>query len=484
MTKARRVLVGVVAVVALFAAACGDDGGGSGDSSGGGGGGDAGGGGGATATGVTDDSIKVGVLVADLDGLRASGVDLPESLTTANLANRWLHTFEEWNAEGGINGRQIEPVTIGWDPVDPASFEDVCNEATLDEEVFMVVNASGFRGGAVPCFTVDHDTFFFFGEGSDLGTIEASGENLVVMGVPAEVSGATAANVALEDGFVDDDDRVGILSGNEPAIQAGGNAVESALEEAGVDVTKVEINSLQADVTAINQESAAAVDTFAAEGVDFVFVTLPFVAVEGFFGEAGESGSRFDYMIVDIGQSACAAFGASRTPAEAAGAPCVTAWNTWALPDGEGLREPTEFEAECRERFDEQFDTESYPGVPTGEEITTSDGRTLSSDFAASECTMLPLLRQALETAGDDLTHESLHAAFLEITSAPAAMLSDGGGGFGPDKPFFANRMHAVQLVVNSPDAALDANGETYNGCPAPVNCWVPLTGNWFDIET
>jgi ABC-type branched-subunit amino acid transport system substrate-binding protein len=480
MTRAQRTVVGVVMVVVLLAAACGDDGGGGSESSGGNGSA----GGGATDTGVTEDAIKIGVLVADLDGLRASGVDLPESLTTQNLADRWMLTFEEWNADGGINGREIEPVVIGWDPVDPASFEEVCNEATLDEEVFMVVNAAGFRGGSVPCFTVDNDTLFFFGESADLETIEASGENLAVMGVPAEISGATAAQVALEDGFISDDDRVGILSGNEPAVQAGGDAVEAVLEEAGVEVTKVEVNNLQADVAAINQETAAAVDTFAAEDVDFVFVTLPFVAVAGFFSEAGESGSRFEYMIVDIGSSACAAFGASRTPEEAAGAPCVTTWDTWAIPDGDGLRQPTEFEAQCRERFDEQFDTESYPGVPTGDEITTSDGRTLSSDFAASECTMLPLLQEALENAGENLTHESLHDAFLEITSAPAAMLSDGSGGFGPDKPFFANRMHAVQLVVNSPDAPLDASGETYNGCPAPVNCWVPITGNWFDIET
>jgi hypothetical protein len=346
----------------------------------------------------------------------------------------------------------------------------------------MVVNSTGFRGGAIPCFTVDNDTFFFFGETAGQGTIEASGDNLVVIGVPSENSAATATQVALEDGFVEEGERIGILSGNEPAIQAGGNAVEAAMQEAGYEVTKVEVNNLQADVAAINQETAAAVGTFEAENVDFVYVMLPFTNVSGFFAEAGESGSRFEYMIVDVASSSCTAFGASRTPAEAQGAPCVTTWDTWALPDGEGIREPTEFEVECRETWDAQFNEESYPGVPSGDDVTTSDGRTLTNDFAPNECTMLPLLQQALEGAGDDLTHESLHEAFLEITSGPAALLSDGEGGYGADKPFFANKMHAVTLVVNTLDTPLDANGVTYNGCPVPVNCWVPITGNWFDV--
>lgn len=468
----------VLTVLAIVAAACGDD---SGSSSSDGGSG--GGGGGATDTGVTDDSIKVGVLVADLDGLRSQGIDLPEKLTTDNLASRWINTFDEWNAEGGINGRTIEPVVVTWNPIDPASFEEACNEATLDEEVFMVVNANGFRGGALPCFTVDNDTFFFFGETTDESTIEASGSNLVVLSPPSEVSAATAAQVAIDDGFVEEGDRVGVLSGNEPAIKAGGDVVASAMEDAGFDVTKIEVNNLQADTTAINQETAAAVGTFEAENVDFVFVMLPFTNVSGFFSEAGESGSRFEYMIVDVASSACTAFGASRTPPEAAGAPCVTAYGTWALPDGAGIREPNEFEVECREKWDEQYSEESYPGVPSGDDITTSDGRTLTNDFAQNECTMLPLIRQALEDAGEDLTHESLHEAFLGIGAGPAALLSDGEGSFGPDKPYFADNMHAVQLVVNDPDAALDTNGETYNGCPVPVNCWVPITGNWFPIE-
>ena len=65
----------------------------------------------------------------------------------------------------------------------------------------MVVQANGFRGSAVPCFTADNDTFMFFGETVDQKTLKASGKNLVVLGVPAEISAAGAARVATEDGI-------------------------------------------------------------------------------------------------------------------------------------------------------------------------------------------------------------------------------------------------------------------------------------------
>jgi ABC-type branched-subunit amino acid transport system substrate-binding protein len=465
MSVTRRVMVSVVAAVTLLATTVA-----------------AGGGGGSSDTGVTGDAIKVGVLVADLDGLRASGISLPDKLTTGNLASRWTNAFEEWNEAGGINGREIEPVTITWDPTDPASFEEACQQATLDEEVFMVVNANGFRGGSLPCFTVDNDTFVFFGETVDQKTLKASGKNLVVLGVPAEQSAAAAAEVAVGDGLLEKGQKVGILSSNEPSIQAGGKRLERALKRDGFDVETIEVNGLQADPAAINQEGAAAVGTFEAEDVEFVFVLLPFTSTSGFFGEAGESGSRFEYMIVDVASSSCTAFGASRTPADAAGAPCVTTWDTWALPDGAGIREETGFETECREKWDSDYGEESYPGVPSGDDLETSDGRQLVNDFAQNECTMLPLMEAALRKAGKNLTHESLHKAFLGIGDAPGALISEGEGSFTKKKPFFATKVHSVRLQPNTPDQALDANGLTYQGCPAPVNCWIPLTGEWFEV--
>ena len=101
-----RTWTAAIAVVCAFTltaglAACSSS---DGDSSGGGG----------NTTGVTDTSIRIGVAVSDLDGLRAAGMALAPALTTQNLSKRLTSYFDEWNAAGGINGRQ-----------DKASIDDI-----------------------------------------------------------------------------------------------------------------------------------------------------------------------------------------------------------------------------------------------------------------------------------------------------------------------------------------------------------------------
>ena len=101
------------------------------------------------------------VLVADLDGLRAAGVNLPEKLTTSNLAKRWQVFFDSY---GKVNGKTFNVIPVTWDPADPASFEETCIKATQDNQPFAVMNANGYRQSSVGCITVDNDTFMFFGE--------------------------------------------------------------------------------------------------------------------------------------------------------------------------------------------------------------------------------------------------------------------------------------------------------------------------------
>ena len=40
-------------------------------------------------TGITADTIKIGVAVSDLEAIRAMGISIPETLTTDHLFNRW-----------------------------------------------------------------------------------------------------------------------------------------------------------------------------------------------------------------------------------------------------------------------------------------------------------------------------------------------------------------------------------------------------------
>jgi hypothetical protein len=286
----------------------------------------------------------------------------------------------------------------------------------------------------------------------------------------------------VESGTIPDGDTVGVLAGNGPADAAGAAATREILEGAGYNVELVELNTLQGDVGAINQESAAAVGTFRAAGVGHVLMLLNFTNQSGFYDAAG---TDFTVTVIDISPSNCTPFGASRTPPAAMGTTCIAAWDNSNTAEG-GLRADNQFEAECRAHFDEvfasEFPTPSSPGVPSGQVITLPDGTQLSSDYAWMDCTMTNVMEQSLRGAGINPTRQSAHDAALALGEMPVANASDGQGTYGPGKTFLADWVHPLELTPASLDTPKNAQG-TYNGCPAPVNCWVPTSDQWFPIE-
>jgi hypothetical protein len=93
---------------------------------------------------------------------------------------------------------------------------------------------------------------------------------------------------------------------------------------------------------------------------------------------------------------------------------------------------------------------------------------------------------QALKKAGKNPTTDKLYDAFLTIKNSPAAYMSNGKGGFAKNHPYFANAVHLELLNQANTQTPKDANG-LYNGCPAPVNCWVPQLINgteWFPVQS
>ena len=121
--------------------------------------------------------------------------------------------------------------------------------------------------------------------------------------------------------------------------------------------------------------------------------------------------------------------------------------------------------------------------MPAGD--VTVNGTTYTEDLAPNECTMMALLASALRKAGKSPTWDKVHRSLLKTTDAPAAYMSDGRGGFGPAKPYFARSVHLMTLRIANASTPPDANG-LFNGCPAPVNCWVPQAVDgqeWFPVK-
>ncbi len=430
--------------------------------------------------GVSETSIRIGVGVSDLDGLRAAGIALAPTLTTGNLAKRMTAQFDRWNQAGGINGRQIEPVILTWDPTKPATQDKFCADATIDNQLFAVIAVNGLNTKTVQC-VVDAGVPFFFGEvPTDAGL--ATGL-LIAIAPSTETIARVGTEVALANGSIAPNTVVGILAGNDPSGLAGSSAAKQALESAGHKTVIVSVNTQQADVGAINSETSLAVNSFKGSGVSHVMVLLGFVSTASFW--AASAGQGFAFTVLDTASANCTAFGASRTPAAAAGATCMTTFGDSVTPTG-SIRQDNSFETQCRDQFNEtfasDFPTKSYPGVPSGDTIKLADGTILSSDAPFDTCTLLNVMNLGLEKAGKFPTRSNFIDAVSSLGDVPMGLASNGQGSITPDKHSIANSIHSVILTLANLQTVQSTSG-TYNGCPVPRNCWVPANDTWFPID-
>ena len=435
----------------------------------------------AAQQGVTKDEIQVVLVTPDIDALKAKGVQSRSS--NASFAEKFTAYVD---AFGPINGRKVVVKQLGWDPIDPTSFDRVCTEATQDNKPFVVVNGTGYQTASIPCISVDNKTPFVYGDMAADVVLKASGKNLVTLQPPPEVTAATAADIIDKQKLIPKTAKIGILSNNEPTLKAGGDALEAALKKRGYDVaSKVEINGLASSLGVLARESGAAVDTFKAAGVDTVFNLQSFTAVKPFFQEAEDSGAAFKQFAIDTQANVCAPSGSapSQLPASAAGMQCITPWTSKTKPDKSGLQPDTPVEAKCRKVYDAATNLKSTPGAYSGG--LEANGVVYEGDFPPPECNLANILLPAIKKAGKNLTWDKVYANIMS-TKGPMADGSNGTGAYGKNKPYFPTQMHVEVLAAADPDTPKDANG-LFNGCPIPANCFIPQEFNgteWFPIKT
>lgn len=210
--------------------------------------------------GVTDDTVKVGVTYVDTAALVASGLNYDlgdhEAVYTA--------LFDQINADGGINGRQIEPVFAPIDPTSPAPAEEACVKLTEDEDVFLITGF--FLADAVTCPVTTHETAVVGGEMTEQRLADAAAPWITW-------TPDTDQPVAVVNAF----DEAGLLDGTVGVFGAARNQEEveqtvvPALEDAGIEVAETGIMDAPADDQAAVKSSVQAIaQRFEASGVDTV----------------------------------------------------------------------------------------------------------------------------------------------------------------------------------------------------------------------
>lgn len=184
----------------------------------------------ASARGITEDTIHIGVAVPDVSAFADHG----------DQNARFQEIADQINAAGGINGRQLELHHARWDLLDTAGFEAACVQLTEDVEVFAVIARVPAQFGEMTCFTElsDHLTI----NALDLDEAEVDSSNGLLYSVlsdqqQAMLGGLEALASELEGAKV-------ALTTADTTEEAQADEIAARLEELGVEVVDTTIGQV------------------------------------------------------------------------------------------------------------------------------------------------------------------------------------------------------------------------------------------------
>jgi hypothetical protein len=380
----------------------------------------------ASARGVTADTITIGYAYLDFDLLVSQGL-ASSGYGDQELAFQTI--VDAINADGGVNGRQIEVVYSPYSPLGTEDAEAVCLELTQDNEVFAVLG--GFLGPAEPantCIAGQQETILVGGVLSDERLAEARAPWITDRAPRSELADVLLTLLESE----------GMLEGRSVALvtntdaQDAHDAIVSALTEHGVEpVEDLALDAPIGDFPAEDAAWAALGERVRSSGADTVLVagnpssTIRNVAALG-----------LEVEIWALDPETLLNLGTSVNLEDARGV--LSAAQPGDLLEAESF-------AECRDTF-----LEANPDVTIlpPEELGETDEDVLSGLSLA--CNFLDLFVAVATAAGPELTNESFAAAIEGGDLADFSIATQPFASLGPDK-FFSN--DSFRLVVFDPDA-------------------------------
>ena len=347
--------------------------------------------------GVTDDTVKVGVTFVDTEALVASGLnyDLGDHQAV------YTALFDAINADGGINGRQIEPVFAPIDPTSPAPAEEKCVQLTEDEDVFVVTGF--FLADAVVCPVATHATAVVGGEMTPDRIDQAQAP--WITWAPDTDQPVSVVRTFADQGELDG--TVGIWVA-ERDQQVMNDQLLPVLDELGVDVAETAIAVAPADDQAAQEsEQATIAQRFESAGVDTVL--LVGASGQGWPTIMSSNGSSYRPQLLFTDILAPRAFATNAATTDTSILEGSLSGGGYG-PDQARFDEPAM--QECVQTLSDQgVDT------PTPEE-SGDDPSNQPYQAAFQACPDVALLRAWLEAAGENLNYGTLANAIdgLELT--------------------------------------------------------------------
>ena len=212
------------------------------------------------APGVTDDAVTIGVQYVDLTAIS----DIA-NIDHGDYEAAYQALFDDINANGGINGRTLDPVIVGIDPTVTQAADEACVQLTEDDDAFLVMGF--FLNDAVTCVGETHETAIIGGSMSE--------ERLARIQVPwYTTEGGSDQTETVIRAFAEAGEFDGTLG---VYASPGGDDLQMTdvvlplLDELGIDVAQSATADAPADdITAVNAATAVVAEAFQAAGVDQV----------------------------------------------------------------------------------------------------------------------------------------------------------------------------------------------------------------------
>ena len=219
----------------------------------------------ASFRGVTPTSIKVGIAVPDFDALQAAGISNYQG--DADIAFQAF--IDVINDNGGVFGRQIDPVYVSFDFLDPSSQDVACAEFVDDHEVFIVLY--GLLTSNNTCLTELNQTMVMTRSFQTTELRERSGDTLWLQLNASDDERVRILGSAVHESGRLEGKTIGILAAASQGDGAEGRVLQDVLAGLGYESMLLIVEADQGDQLATVAQRALFAENFATAGVDYLF---------------------------------------------------------------------------------------------------------------------------------------------------------------------------------------------------------------------
>jgi len=344
----------------------------------------------ATDQGVTATTIKLGIVLLDIQKLEPLGFAQPH-FSPAEQRDRFQFFIDEINKNGGLAGRKVTTVYATYDALDSSgdrSGPAVCSKMAEDERVFAVL---GFLDGNIgECLTQQHRIPAIANVGH-IAEAYTKGKNLLVSPFAALERGtANWGDLAARSGVLKGR-TLGTLYGDGPQEARPEQSLVKALGTGGYSVAYRA--KLGGDPATVQSQLPVEVNKMKAAGVNTVFLVTNFVTALQFANTAESQNFRPLYIVSDLGSLQAEGL-VRQMPASFDGAYVFTQ-NLPASPEiAENRR--------CRTSYNKARGVSYPPGQESG--VTTL------------LCWMVTVFADSAARVGPELTRMGLGHAFQTLT--------------------------------------------------------------------